>query len=302
MKVSHHSVSYEHKTFSRKVFVLCNYTWLSLLTFISFIPIWNILSMSFSDNKYVSAGEIFLWPKGITFSAYTYILNNQAFYHALLISIERTVLGVLITMICTILVAYPLSKSKRDFRARGYAVWFFLITMLFNGGLIPWFMMVKYTGLYNTMGALVIVPAVQVFNILLLMNFIKDLPREIEESAFLDGAGHFQLLGKIILPLSMPAIATLILFTFVFHWNNWFDGLLFMTSKENYPMQTYLYTVLTVPDTTHMTTEEIKMFYNLNQRSIKAAEIFIATLPILILYPYLQKYFTKGLVLGSVKG
>ena len=134
------------------------------------------------------------------------------------------------------------------------------------------------------------------------MNFLKGIPKEIEESAVVDGAGHFTILVKILLPLTMPVLATVFLFIFVQHWNNWFDGFVLMSNQKKYPLMTYLYTVLTVPDVTHMSADEMKKFFSINQRSIKAAEVFVSTLPIFIIYPKLQKYFTKGLVLGSVKG
>ncbi|WP_244163137.1 carbohydrate ABC transporter permease [Paenibacillus pectinilyticus] len=204
-------------------------------------------------------------------------------------------------MAFTILAAYPLSRERKDFRSRTFFIWYFIFTMLFSGGLIPWFMVVKWAGMYNNLGSLVIVPSVQVFNVLILMNFIRNLPKEIEESVFMDGAGHFRALVSIHLPLCKPALATLVLFSFVFHWNNWFDGFLFMSRSENYPLQTYLYTVLTTPDTSNMTADQLRLFTNLSARSIKAAEIFVSTLPIFIIYPFLQKSFTKGMVLGSVK-
>lgn len=304
MKMSHSDavLSYENKSFGRKLFVYSNYTLLAIGTLISLVPLWNILCMSFSSNTYVSAGEVFLWPKGITFQPYSYILSNVDFYRSLWISIERTVLGIIAMMVCTILAAYPLSREQSEFRSRPFFIWYFLITMLFSGGLIPWFMVVKWVGLYNNLGSLVIVPAVQVFHILIMMNFIRSLPKEIEESAYLDGAGHFQTLVRVLLPLCKPSLATLLLFAFVFHWNNWFDGFIFMSNKEGYPLQTYLYTVLTVPDTSNMTPDQIKIFANLNSKSIKASEIFVSALPILVIYPFLQKYFTKGIVMGSVKG
>ncbi|WP_261305102.1 carbohydrate ABC transporter permease [Paenibacillus andongensis] len=295
-------LSYENKSFGRKLFVYSNYSLLAIGTLISLVPLWNILCMSFSSNTYVSAGEVFLWPKGFTFQPYSYILSNVDFYRSLWISIERTVLGIIAMMVCTILAAYPLSREQSEFRSRPFFIWYFLITMLFSGGLIPWFMVVKWVGLYNNLGSLVIVPAVQVFHILIMMNFIRSLPKEIEESAYLDGAGHFQTLVRVLLPLCKPSLATLLLFAFVFHWNNWFDGFIFMSNKEGYPLQTYLYTVLTVPDTSNMTPDQIKIFANLNSKSIKASEIFVSALPILVIYPFLQKYFTKGIVLGSVKG
>jgi putative aldouronate transport system permease protein len=229
-------------------------------------------------------------------------MGNPAFLHSILVSIERSALGILINLACTIFVAYPLSRERNHFRSRGFFVWFFLITMVFSGGLIPWFMVVKYTGLYNTIWSLVIPGAVNMFYILLLTNFFRTIPKEMEEAAFIDGAGHFRMLTQVLLPVSKPVLATLTLFLFVAHWNSWFDGFLFIASQKDYPLQTYLFTILVTPDISHMTPEQAASFLNMNQRSIQAAEVFIAAIPIFILYPFLQKYFTKGIVLGSVKG
>ena len=296
------SVIYNNRTTGRRLFSTFNYIFLSILTVVSVVPIINILCMSVSSNQYVAAGKVGLWPMGFTFEAYMRIIKNDMFISSLTISIERSILGVVLTMICTILAAYPLSLEKREFRARGFFVWFFMISMLFNGGLIPWYMIVRETGLYDTIFALVIPSAFSFFYVLLLMNFFRTLPKEIAESASIDGASRLRTLLSIILPVSTPVLATLVLFIFVNHWNSWFDGFIFMKTPKGYPLQTYLFTVLTIPDTSMMTGEEISAFFSVNQRSIKAAEIFVATVPIFLLYPFLQRYFTKGIVLGSVKG
>ena len=286
----------------RKLFLAINYIFLALIVVVSMVPIINILALSFSDKIHVAAGDVKLWPVGFTLESYAFVMKNPQFLNSFLVSVERSLLGVAINMACTILVAYPLSKADKQFRARKYYLWYFIITMLFSGGLIPWYMVVKYTGIYNSIWALVIPGAVPVYNVILLMNFFRELPKEIEESAFIDGAGHFMVLMRMYLPLSLAALATLVLFSFVFHWNSWFDGMIFMRSKDGIPLQTYLQSVLTIPDLARMDAKEIESYFRINIRSVKAAEIFIATLPIFSLYPFLQKYFTKGIVLGSVKG
>jgi putative aldouronate transport system permease protein len=170
--------------------------------------------------------------------------------------------------------------------------------------LIPFYMTVKTLGLINSIWALVLPGAIPVFNVLLLMNFFRQLPQEIEESVFLDGAGHWTNLWRIQVPLSMPAIATLILFTTVGHWNSWFDGLILMNHPKNYPLQSYLQTIVTTIEQrlTNMTAEDVKILSEINDRTTKSAQIFLAALPILSVYPFLQRYFMSGIVLGSVKG
>jgi putative aldouronate transport system permease protein len=179
------------------------------------------------------------------------------------------------------------------------------ITMIFSGGLIPWYITIKQLGLIDSIWALVLPGAVPVFNVIILMNFFKQLPKEISESAVIDGAGHFTILFKIFLPLSLPSIATIALFTVVGHWNDWFSGMVLMTSPEKYPLQTYLRSIIVVRDAQTLqnaTKEQLEMLRLVSDRTLKSAQIFIAAAPVLILYPFLQKYFMKGLTLGSVKG
>jgi len=295
------SIVYNKLTSSRKVFVVLNYGIISVITFISLLPLVNLLSMSFSANEYVAAGEVFLWPKKFTVIAYEFIVKRQAFYDALLVSVKMVVAGVVLILLNSILVAYPLSKDEKEFRARKVFLWIFVIPMLFSGGLIPWYMIIKYTGLINTIWGIVLPGSVNTFFILLLMNFMRGLPKELAESAYMDGAGHARVLTSIILPLTKSAIATIFLFSFVAIWNSWFEGVVIMTRIENYPLQTYLYSILQFPDLRTLTAEQTKVFLELNTRSVNAAQIFVSALPIFIVYPFISKYFTKGIVLGSVK-
>jgi len=198
--------------------------------------------------------------------------------------------------------AYPLSKKSDVFRARKIYVWIFFFTMLFNGGLVPTFLVVYYTGILDSIWALVIPGAVNTWNIILMLNFFRSMPVELEEAAFLDGASHWNILWRIFVPLSKPAIATITLFTIVGHWNAWFDGLLYMRKSYNYPLQTYLQSLLTIDISRFLTQEQQNIVAKLSPKTIRSAQVFIAAFPVLCVYPFLQKYFTKGLVLGSVKG
>lgn len=163
-------------------------------------------------------------------------------------------------------------------------------------------MTIKSVGLLDTLWALVLPSAVSVFNVILLMNFFRELPKEIEEAANMDGAGHWRTLWSIYLPLSKPAVATITLFIVVFHWNSWFDGLIYMNSTTNYPLQSYLQTIIINVDPSTATTNDLLDMSAISDRTFKAAQVFLAAFPILIVYPFLQKYFMKGLVMGSVKG
>ena len=292
---------------SRKVFLVINYIVLTVISLTCILPFINLLAVSFSDKTAVAANAVTFWPVGFNTAAYDFILSNDQFLRALWISVQRTVLGVLVNIALIVFTAYPLSKSKQDFRLRNVFSWYFVVTILFSGGLIPTYMVVKYTGLMDTIWALILPGAVQVFNMLVVMNSMPSLPKELEEAAYIDGAGHFQTLFNVILPVCTPTLATVTLFSFVGHWNSWYDGMIYMNTVEKYPLQTYLQTIVINPDAFFRNatniSAELGNFLNLvSARTTNAAQLFLATIPILCVYPFLQKYFTTGLVMGSVKG
>ena len=289
----------------RVAFLAINYIFLTLITFICIFPIINVLAISFSASWAAGGGLVKFWPVGFTLNSYKYVLTKKEFYNSFFISLKRLGLGVAINMLLTVLSAYPLSKNKQRFGARSFYSMFFLITIIFGGGLIPWYMTIQAVGILDTIWALVLPSAVPVFNVILLMNFFRQLPDEIEESALLDGAGYWTALFRIAIPLSLPCIATLILFTTVNHWNSWFDGLILMNNPKRYPMQSYLQTVVTGLDAKlwrGLTLADIQMLSEINDKTTKAAQVFLAALPIFCVYPFLQRYFMTGIVLGSVKG
>lgn len=285
-----------------KIFTIFNHIILFLAAALCLIPLINVLAVSLSSPSRATAGEVWLWPKDFTTEAYKYVMRSSDFWRAMFVSIERVVLGTAIGMFLTIMCAYPLSKKSDVFRARKIYVWIFFFTMLFNGGLVPTFLVVYYTGILDSIWALVIPGAVNTWNIILMLNFFRSMPVELEEAAFLDGASHWNILWRIFVPLSKPAIATITLFTIVGHWNAWFDGLLYMRKSYNYPLQTYLQSLLTIDISRFLTQEQQNIVAKLSPKTIRSAQVFIAAFPVLCVYPFLQKYFTKGLVLGSVKG
>ena len=279
---------------------------LILAAFLCLLPIINVLATSFSSRSAVEAGRVTLWPVDFTLSSYEFILTKSAFVRAFVISVQRVVLGTSLSLVLILLVAYPLSKESSQFRMRTVYSWVFLLTILFSGGLIPTYMTVRTTGILDTIWALVLPGAVPVFYVILMLNFFRRLPKEIEDSASIDGAGHMTILIRMFIPLSPAAIATITLFTAVGHWNAWFDALIYMNSAEHYPLQTYLRAMIqkmqgmldqTVPDT-----EQWELLDKISDRTAVAAQIFVGMLPIVTIYPFLQRYFIKGMVLGSVKG
>ena len=287
------------------LFDALNLAFLVIAAALCLFPIINVLAVSLSSSSAAAAGQVGIWPVEFTLSSYSYALTKKSFLTAFVVSLKRVALGIGVNMLLTILAAYPLSKTKRELWGRNLYAWFFFFTMIFNGGLIPWYMVIKQVGLIDNILALILPNAVQVFFVLVLMNFFRQLPKEISESALIDGAGHWSIMWKIQVPLSLPSIATLVLFSFVFHWNSWFDGLILMTSPTRYPLQTYMQAILEVVDPLRlkgMTAEQIAELMKVSNRTLKSSQIFIAAAPVLAVYPFLQKYFMKGLLLGSVKG
>jgi len=292
-----------HKlSMGRKLFLVANCIVLLGAALLCILPLINVLAVSFSSKAAAAGGYVKLWPVDFTIASYRYALSKPEFLDGFLVSVKRVALGYGVNMLLTILTAYPLAKERSTFRYRHFYAWFFIVTMLFNGGLIPTYMTIKETGLLDSIWALVLPGAVPVFNVILLMNFFRNLPKEIEEAALIDGAGHWRILWRIFCPLSMPAIATITLFTVVGHWNAWFDGLIYMNSPANYPLQSYLQTIIITPELNAVSSNELLDMSEVSDRTFKAAQVFLAALPVLVIYPFLQKYFMKGLVMGSVKG
>ena len=267
------------------------------------IPILNSLALSLSDKAIVEAGAVFLVPRKINLTSYGIILEDRQFFRSFLISIERVVLGGIVNFVITLLMAYPLSKERSVFRARQVYIYLLLVTMLFSGGLIPIYMIVNAVGIVDTIWALVLPGAVPVFSVIIMMNFFRQVPKELEEAATVDGARQATILVKIYLPLSVPSVATVTLFSMVGHWNAFFDGLIYMNSPRNYPLQTYIQSlVLGQHDFTRLTVEEIKRMSQTSSKTLNNAKIIVSMIPMMLVYPFLQRYFVKGLVLGSVKG
>lgn len=288
-------------SFARRLFLVINFIVLASISFLCLMPIIHILAISFSSGAAASAGKVTLWPVEFTTAAYDNVFGKPEYLRAFWVSIQRVFIGTAISMLLTIITAYPLSKDSRQFRLRTFYAWFFVFTILFSGGLIPTYLTVKNLGMLDTIWALVLPGAVAVFNVILLLNFYRNLPKELEESSRIDGASHFTTLWKIYVPLSLPALATTGLFTMVGHWNSWFDGMIYMNHPENYPLQTFLQTVIIKMDFRFIKPENAELMVKLSDRTSRAAQIFVAAFPILIVYPFLQRFFIKGIVMGSVK-
>jgi len=287
-----------HKTLSYRIFTVFNNVLLIIISILCLLPLFHLLMVSLSSNASANAGLVTFWPIGFTLEAYEKTFNNANFITSLGVSIKRTILGTVLAMFVNAVAAYALSKDARIFRARTSYLWYFVITMLFNGGLIPNYILVYKLGLMNTMWALILPGMVAVYNLILLLNFFRNVPRDLEEAAFIDGAGHFRTFIMIYLPISMPAIATITLFTMVGHWNAYFDGLIYMKDAKNLPLASFMQTIIVQQDMTKIDPSAIA---NQSQRTIRASQIFIGALPILVVYAFLQRFFVNGISIGAVK-
>ena len=295
----------QYKTRANRIFHFVNIFILAVVSLLCVLPFINLLAISFSDSAAVAAGAVGFTPVDFTLSAYEYALKGGKFIRALFISFERVFLGVGLNLILMVLTAYPLSKTRKKVAGRNIYMVYFVITMLVSGGMIPTYLVVTGLGLKDTIWALILPGALPVYNMVILMNFMRGIPEEIEEAAAIDGASPFQILTRVLLPILKPALATVGLFCIVTHWNDWFIGMIYMNNPDNYPLQTYLQSLLQNFEQLLRTqsSQDIQaLLAQMDARTGRAAQLFLGAIPVMVIYPFLQKYFTKGLVLGSVKG
>ncbi len=276
---------------------------LTLMALSCILPILHVFAMSLSSSSAAMAGRVGFVPVEFSLKAYEYLISKKDFFHSVSISLARVLVGTVFNMAIIAITAYPLSRSSRQFRARTAYMAYFAVTMFIGGGLIPTYMVIKNLHLLDSFWVLILPSAMSIWNVIIMMNFIKGLPRAIEEAAFVDGANHWQTLIRVILPMSKPSLASLLLFSMIGHWNAWFDGMFYMNNPNNYPMATYLATqVINNNQTmTNMTPEQLALLSSLSEKTVRSAQMFIAIIPILVVYPFLQKFFVKGITVGSVK-
>lgn len=293
---------------SRKIFVIFNYTFLAILALICIFPFIHLLALSFSSDEFTSQGLVSVYPMGFTLDAYMILATKPEFFKAFGISVARTILGTSLALLVIILTAYPLSKSNKVLKGRTAIAWIFVFTMFFGGTLASQYVLYRMLGLLDNFLVYILPGACDVWFVLMLMNFFRGIPKEIEEAALIDGCNHFQILFRIFVPISLPVIVTIVLFTAVGHWNSWFDGIFFMNDSNMYPLQSYLYVMLESSDPSKLaqngtlTPDQLEALKNLGNKNLQAAQIFLGMLPITLVYPFLQKFFIKGITIGSVKG
>ncbi|KAF1305324.1 carbohydrate ABC transporter permease [Enterococcus saccharolyticus] len=282
------------------------YTIVILLTLSCLIPMLNVVALSLSSSTAVAGNRVALWPVDVTVAAYERIMGDTQFWRSFGISVFRVVASLIINIVIIVTMAYPLSKSKKVFRSRKFFMSLIIFAMLFNGGMIPTYLIVRNLGLINSVWSLILPGAVPIGSVILVMNFFRGVPKSLEESAWLDGANPWQILTKIYIPISLPSLATVSLFSIVGNWNDFMSGLIYMTKTANYPLMTYIQSLSvniaeTLQNSTGMSSEQLQSLLAVSDRNLNAAKIVVAIVPLLVIYPFLQKYFVQGIVVGAVK-
>ncbi|MDX8045544.1 carbohydrate ABC transporter permease [Gracilibacillus sp. S3-1-1] len=289
------------KTLGERLFDWANITFLVLLSIVTLYPLLYILFASLSDPAYVAqARGIILAPKDFTVEAYKMVFNNPMIVTSYLNTLFYVVVGTTVNILLTSLGAYAL--SRKNVMWSNVIMFMIVFTMFFEGGLIPLYLLVGELNLIDTRWALILPTAVSAFNLIIMRTAFQGIPESLEESARIDGANDFTILFKIVLPLSMPVVAVMILFYGVFHWNSWFHAMIFLQDRELFPVQLILREILIANDTSSMTSGVSAVDAMPIGETVKYATIIVATLPILCLYPFLQKYFVKGVMIGGIKG
>jgi putative aldouronate transport system permease protein len=277
-------------------FQIVSFILVTVYMILALVPFLNIIAKSFSDEASVLGGEIGIIPKNFNVKAYAVVLGNSEFLRSLAISIYVTVVGTALNMIATVLIAYPLSKDwlkgRRVFR------FLYIFTLLFSGGLVPTYMVVRSVGLIDNLFSLMLPNLVGVFQMILVSNYFITIPVDVEESAKMDGASNTIILYKIMIPLAMPVIATITLFYAVAHWNQFFQALMYLNRRDLRPLQLYLRDLILQADNNQMNADIMR---DVPMESVQGATLVAATVPILLVYPFLQRYFVKGITIGAVK-
>lgn len=284
-----------------RIFGVINVMLLTLLCFASLYPFIYTLTISFSTAAEANREGFHIWPKEVTLTAYKMVFSNPNLLTGYMNTLFRTVVGTLLTVIFTCLCAYPL--SKKNLPHRGMFTFIIMFTMIFGGGIIPAYLLIKNIGLINNIWVYVIPMLTGAFNVIIVKNFFESIPESLHESASIDGAGEFYILFNIYMPLSKPVLATITLWTAVSHWNAWFDALIYVNDENKQVLMTFLRRIVIEGSTQMMEKGLVNPdMANFTPDTIKAATVIVTILPILIVYPFLQKYFVKGIMLGGVKG
>ncbi|QOS79137.1 carbohydrate ABC transporter permease [Paenibacillus sp. JNUCC31] len=290
-----------------RAFDTINIIFMVCLMIVTIYPFINMIAVSFNNANDAIRGGIYLWPRLWTLDNYKYIFGESDIYHATLISALRTIIGTVVSVFCTAMLAYTL--SRQEFVLRKFVTMFFVFTMYFSGGLIPGYLLIRDLGLIGSFWVYIIPGVIGVFNMIVIRSFIEGLPEGILESARIDGAGEFMTFIRVVLPLTIPAMATVSLFVAVGQWNSWFDVFLYNSSNKELSTLQYELMKILQTSTTSATSSASDAYQSAESNaravtptSIRATMTIIASVPILMVYPFLQRYFVQGMTIGGVKG
>lgn len=280
-----------------RIFDAVNYLLLAVIGFIMFYPMWYVFIVSLSSAKHISLGDISILPRGITFEAYKRVFESKNIWTGYRNTVLYTLVGTLINVLLTAMCAYPL--SRKEFYGRRTLSILIMITMFVSGGMIPTYLMVNNLHMMNTMWAVILPSAISTYNMIIMRTSFESIPDSLVESAYLDGANDIQILISIVLPLSKAVIATMVLFYAVAHWNSYFPAMLYLNSKSKYPVQVIMRDIIIGNDMSEA--GDVSALSMISSTNYRYAVIIISMVPILLVYPFIQKYFTKGVMVGAVK-
>lgn len=283
----------------------CVYLLLTLVLIVTIYPFWNIFVISINDPQDAVRGNPYFWPRIFSTKAYRTVLSDVNFMKSIQVTVLRTLVGTPIAVLATTMLAYSL--SRKELVGRKFLNLAFIFTMYFGGGIVPYYMILKSIGLINSFWVYIWPNIISVYNMILVRNYIESMPGELFESARIDGANDLVIFFKLVLPLAKPIVMTIALFVAIMHWNSWFDSHIYTSSQNLKTLQAVIYQMLTKYDTRMMTSAAAQMSAAANRDvvtpdSIRMASTMISTIPIMLLYPFVQKYFVKGIMIGAVKG
>lgn len=281
------------------IFDNLNIIFLVLCSFVFLYPLWYVAISSFSDVHAIATGKVSFWPVGFNLTAYRLVFSDELIWVAYGNTFYYVIVGTFVNLVLTTLGAYPL--SRKNLHGGNFIMAFIVFTMFFNGGLIPAYLNIRDLGLYDTRWVLILPGAISAFNLIVMRTFFQSIPDSLIESAKIDGANDFRILWRIILPLSMPVIAVMTLFYAVAHWNSWFAAMIYLQDRSLFPLQLILREILIQSSAQNLLTEVAQDELSQVSEAIKYATIVVATVPILCAYPFLQKYFVKGVMIGALK-
>lgn len=276
------------------------YVIVGLIGVITLLPFLYVIAGSFATEKELTEKAFFIIPTTISLNAYKYIIKTGEIFNGLKNSLFLTIVGTFVNMALTTTFAYPL--SKKDFKGRNLVLNLVIVTMLFSGGMIPTFLVVKKLGLYNSFAALILLGAISPFNMIIVKNFFQEIPNEVEEAAIIDGCSDLGVFLRVVLPLSKPVIASIALFYAVGHWNDYFSAMIYLSDSAKETAQIVLRRIVLLAQGINSETMDFDILGVPPDKAVKMAATVVATVPILVVYPFVQKYFTKGVMVGAVKG